>query len=96
MNIVRIALFAAAGFMTAQAFIISSMAKRNLQNKEIIDLQMSAVSELKKDLHAIEGFVCNHNWHLWSMSIIKPKKAFYNATKDEDRTMEFLLIATSE
>ena len=53
MNIVRIALFAAAGFMTAQAFIISSMAKRNLQNKEIIDLQMSAVSELKKDLHAI-------------------------------------------
>ena len=95
MNIVRIALFAAAGFMTAQAFIISSMAKRNLQNKEIINLQMSAVSELKKDLHAIEGFMCNHNWHLIN-EYYQAQKAFYNATKDEDRTMEFLLIATSE
>ena len=88
MNIVRIALFAAAGFMTAQAFIISSMAKRNLQNKEIIDLQMSVVSEMKKDIQTIECFVCDHNRHMID-EYYTNKIAFYNATRGEDDTMDF-------
>ena len=88
MNIVRITLLAAAGVMTAQAFINVSMAKRNLQNQKIIDLQMAVVSEMKKDIQTIECFVCDHNRHLID-EYYTNKIAFYNATRGEDDTMDF-------
>ena len=95
MNIVRVTLFAAAGVMTAQAFIIHKYKKRHRKDKLAIDIAIDVSCEIRKDLAFVLQRVCSDHYEEVEQ-YFADQKDFYEATKDEDPKMLFFYKLTSE